>query len=114
LVARPKQAASHNLPLKCIERQPEAKSRLYGAINMNTRTLQQPKQPNGENTISQAHEVKTRLLTAKHLRNFGITYCVSRESNPMVYEMDNPALDLLLVDGETRELVIRPRWLISC
>lgn len=83
---------------------------------MKTRTLNQRFQPNLASKLAQSQAAKTRLLTAKHLSERGVTYCVSRESNADVYEIDNPALDTLLLQRDQRTLrrpaltLVTDRW----
>ena len=65
---------------------------------MKTRQAKNPQSPKLAERLQQAATAKQRLLTAKHLRKNGITYCVSRPPQPGLYEIDNPALDLWQVE----------------
>lgn len=65
---------------------------------MKTRQAKNPQSPRLAERLQQAAAAKQRLLTAKQLRKNGITFCVSRPPQPWLYEIDNPALDLLLVE----------------
>ncbi len=69
---------------------------------MKTRILNQRLQPDLASKLAQSQAAKTRLLTAKQLSERGVTFCVSRESNAGVYEIDNPALDILLLERDQR------------